>query len=171
MGREVRRVPADWKHPEGKQGYVPIEEGDFESDLKNWKEEYDKWNEGYMKDWDNKTHKDVWVKRTGNALTDAYYEWFGKRPEKEDYMPQWTEEEATHYQMYETVSEGTPISPVMASPEELARWLTDNDANASGRMTASYEGWLRVCKGGYACSAVFIDGKFQSGVEGMKDCK
>ena len=30
-----------------------------------------------------------------------------------DDMPQWTETEATHFQMYENVTEGTPISPVM----------------------------------------------------------
>ena len=41
-------------------------------------------------------------------------------------------EERTHYQMYETCTEGTPISPVMETPENLARWLADNGASAFG---------------------------------------
>jgi len=48
--------------------------------------------------------------------------------------------------MYETCTEGTPISPAFATPEELARWLADNEASAFGGMTASYEGWLRTIK-------------------------
>ena len=48
------------------------------------------------------------------------------------HMPHWPIKRRTHWQMYETVSEGTPISPVMATAEELARWLADNHANACG---------------------------------------
>ena len=73
------------------------------------------------------------------------------------------------YQMYEDTSEGTPISPVMASPEELARWLVDNNASTFARETGTYEGWLRVAKGGWACSAIITDGVMQSGVEALKD--
>ena len=76
--------------------------------------------------------------------------------------------ERTLYMMYETCTEGTPISPAFKTPEELARWLADSGASAFGNMTASYEAWLRVCRGGYACSAVMHGGKFQSGVEGLK---
>lgn len=57
--------------------------------------------------------------------------------------------------MYEDVSEGTPISPAFATPEELARWLTDNNASAYADQTASYEGWLRVANGGLAISMVY----------------
>jgi len=38
-------------------------------------------------------------------------DWAGGPPDKEYYRPAWTEEEATAFQMYETVSEGTPVSP------------------------------------------------------------
>lgn len=34
----------------------------------------------------------------------------------------WTPEDATHFQVYETVSEGTPVSPVLASPEAVVEW-------------------------------------------------
>ena len=70
-------------------------------------------------------------------------------------MPRWTDAERTHLMMYEDTSEGTPISPAFETPEELARWLVDNKASAFGGDTASYEGWLRVAQGGFACSAVY----------------
>lgn len=66
-------------------------------------------------------------------------------------MPEWKPEERTHYQMYEDTTEGTPISPVMESPEALARWLVDNRASVFGMGTqASYEQWLWLCNGGWA---------------------
>jgi len=71
------------------------------------------------------------------------------------------------YQMWETTSEGSPISPVFATPEELARWLVDNEASAFGSQTGSYEGWLRVCGGGFAPSAVMCGGMLASGVDGI----
>ena len=69
--------------------------------------------------------------------------------------------------MYEITSEGTPISPAFATPEELARWLSDNEAIAFAGMTATYEQWLRVANGGYAGSAVMTDGKMESGVAAL----
>lgn len=61
-----------------------------------------------------------------------------------------------------------PISPVMETPEKLARWLTDNNASAMGNEGASYEHWLRVCKGGWAPTMVISPGKgIKSGVEAL----
>lgn len=48
------------------------------------------------------------------------------------------------YQMWETTSEGSPISPVFASPEELARWLADNKASWFGDATATYDQWMSL---------------------------
>lgn len=96
-----------------------------------------------------------------------YWQWAGNPPDAKYYRPNWREETRTHYQMYETTSEGTPLSPVMESPEVLARWLTDNNASACGNEGASYEGWLRVCKGGYAPSMVINNGVLKSGVDGL----
>lgn len=62
-------------------------------------------------------------------------------------MPHWKDGEATHYQMYETNSSGTPLSPVMASPENLAHWLVENQITAYEGQTASYEAWLMVAQG------------------------
>lgn len=175
MGREVRRVPKDWEHPvdfEHKDRYdrhylKPLHEG-YTDALNEWiaeRELWDKdseapgrWNDGEAR---------MESKRSGESAD----EWHGKRPDPSDYAPEWPESERTHYQMYETCSEGTPISPVMETPEELARWLADNEASASGDLTASYEGWLRVCNGGYAPSMVGTAGRLTSGVEGLKNSK
>lgn len=67
---------------------------------------------------------------------------------------------------------GTPISPAFETPEELARWLVDNNASAFAGETASYEGWLRICKGGFAPSAVLTvrpegGGTIQNGVDAL----
>ena len=48
------------------------------------------------------------------------------------------------FQMWETVSEGSPISPVFESPEFLAKWLADTNASSFGRMTCTYGQWLKM---------------------------
>ena len=81
-----------------------------------------------------------------------------ERPDPLDYMPDFSDRDPASlgWCMYETCSEGTPISPVLGSPEELARWLTDNGASAFGYSTATYEQWLNVCRGGWAPSMVAV---------------
>jgi hypothetical protein len=46
------------------------------------------------------------------------------------------------WQVWETTSEGSPITPVFATPEELARWCADNAASIFGSDTLPYEEWL-----------------------------
>ena len=92
-----------------------------------------------------------------------FAEWHGEKGEPTDYMPDWPAEERTHYQMYETCSEGTPISPVMETPEALAQWLADNEASAFGSMTASYESWLAVVHQGCPIGFVIEGSKITSG--------
>lgn len=165
MGREVRRVPADWQHPKDGQGnFVPLLGGDFASADAEWQEGYAKWQEGLCRDYSG---DDQWKPIDPQNKHMRYTDWSGSRPSPDDYMPAWPEEQRTHLMMYEDTSEGTPISPAFATPEELARWLVDNKASAFGNSTASYEGWLRVARGGYACSAVVENGVMKSGVDGL----
>lgn len=142
MGREVRKVPKDWQHPKRDNGsHKPLMDG-YTDDAK-----------GFMEMANNK------------GLQEAV-DYYGQAPDENDYMPCWSEVERTHYMMYETTSEGTPISPAFETPEELARWLADTGASAFGSITASYEGWLRVANGGYACSAAYSpDTGLASGVD------
>jgi hypothetical protein len=70
------------------------------------------------------------------------------------------------WQMWETTSEGSPISPVFASPEELARWLADTGASTFGSDTTDCDTWLRMINVGWAPSAISGGGKgLRSGVD------
>jgi hypothetical protein len=71
------------------------------------------------------------------------------------------------WQMWETTSVGSPMSPVFATPEELARWLADTGASAFGSMTATYEQWLATIRAGYAPGLVASPGRLESGVAAM----
>lgn len=141
MGREVRRVPAWWQHPKDRRGYVPLFGRSFRKEVEEWAEGAAKWEEGMVRDWSVRGAV-AWKPRPDPAPCETCAEWVGKRPVASDYMPDWTEAERTHLQMYENTSEGTPVSPVMESPEALARWLADNGASAFGYSTATYEQWL-----------------------------
>ncbi|MDQ5938848.1 MAG: hypothetical protein QG642_538 [Patescibacteria group bacterium] len=50
------------------------------------------------------------------------------------------------YQLWETCSEGSPISPVFASAEELAVWCTDHATIFADEKT-SYANWLKMFVG------------------------
>lgn len=166
MGREVRRVPADWQHPKhwvgGLNGleerYKPLFPGErYQPEVDEWDEACAKWKAGWRPDYCTDPES--------RAM--CYEQWAGQRPHRDDYMPNWPAEQRTHLMMYEDTSEGTPISPAFKTPEELARWLTDNRASAFGKDTASYEAWLRVARGGWAPSMVAVQGiGVISGVEG-----
>ena len=160
MGREIRRVPENWEHPKDENGnHIPLFDHSYKEAVKNWDEENEMWPKGFRKDFvsDEYVLKDV-------EYDYPYIEWAGERPVKEDHMPEWDESEKTHIQMYETCTEGTPISPVMDTPEKLARWLADNNASAFGSMTASYDEWLRTCRSGFAPSAILDSRGFRPGV-------
>jgi len=161
MGREVRRVPANWKHPTNKDGeYIPLLEGPYSKSLASWEEERLKWDNGLVSDWNG-----GWKAKPSEEECPSYEDWNGPRPEAKDYMPEWPEEEKTHLMMYETCTEGTPISPAIADKYELAHWLEDNKASAFGDSTASWESWLATIEAGWAISAVIVGGKIESGVE------
>lgn len=163
MGREVRRVPLDWQHPDG----CSLFDG-YNAAVAEWDEGKIQWDKGFVQDYS--TFPVVSWKPLDGVDTEcrSFEEWHGERPKQEDYMPDWSAEERTHYQMYETTSEGSPISPVKASPEELARWLADNNASAFAGMTCTYEQWLNMIVGsGSSVSAVMSNGVMTSGVAAM----
>lgn len=160
MGREVRMVPPDWEHPRDVDGrLVPLYSGYIEH-LHGRAQ----WARGLVTDYNG-----GWKPKDSFDTTEAlsWEEYAGDR-KPETYMPCWPESACTHFQMYETCSEGTPISPPMPTPESLARWLADNDASAFGDETASYEAWLRTIAKGFALSAMVVDGVLMSGVEACK---
>lgn len=133
MGREVRRVPADWQHPKDEGGRLkPLYPGECYEDRA----------------------VEFMQMATEKGLQEAI-DWNGPAPDKNDYMPNWPAEQRTHLMMYEDTSEGTPISPAFATPEELAHWLANTRASAFAGEPASYEAWLRIARGGWAPSMVY----------------
>ncbi len=77
-------------------------------------------------------------------------------PEDEKAAEDWTKEEPQKgkgYQIWETVSEGSPISKVCATPEELAQHMAGRKWSADDGST--YETWMRFIIGpGWAPSMV-----------------
>jgi hypothetical protein len=115
MGREIRRVPADWDHPTDGGDFVPLFDEDYESACRAWWDAAVKWHRGEVSEEHAKwSEKYPW-----------YWDWNGSPPELDAnvYRPAWTEAERTHFQIYENVSEGTPVSPVFASLDEMVAWM------------------------------------------------
>jgi len=178
-------VPANWSHPKNESGrYIPLHDSYYEDAVRDWEtDDLPKWIEGarlwaigLAKNYEGGT------KTIQQAIEDAKanrpyspppehptYEWWAgdvpSKPSPDEFMPNWSEAERTHFMMYEDTSEGTPISPAFATAEELARWLADTGASAFADMTATYEQWLSTIRRGSACSAVISDGHMMSGVE------
>lgn len=164
MGREMRIVPDDWSHPKNEKGeFIPLRNGEeYQEDITRWELHNSKWNEGLR---DNYTGG--WKPLDGTEGCKTYSDWNGSRPRKDAYMPFFTPCEATHFMMYETCSEGTPISPAFKTPEELAQWLAENNASAFGDMTASYDQWLNMINAKWAPSMVLCGNVLRSGVEAI----
>lgn len=136
MGRQLRRVPKYWEHPKDENGrYKPMFDRSFREEAEEWLSECFLWRKG--------EHPDQ-LKGYGKSCS-YYWQYAGNPPKEDYYRPDWSEKEATHYQMYESTSEGTPISPVFANIEDLAHWLADTRASAFADFTATYEEWLAVC--------------------------
>jgi hypothetical protein len=124
MGLEVVSVPPNWNHPkttvlrlrpyEG-YGYVeefkPMYDRDFDEAAARWKEAFAKWEAGEKLEnpKEDGTFKEFW-------------EWGGFPPDRKYYRP-WKKAEATWFQLWETETEGTPVSPPFATKEELAEYL------------------------------------------------
>lgn len=143
MGREIRRVPHDWEHPRNEQGHFSAL---YDNDIESARQE---WADGFLL-WVKKEHPYQSGER--KATCKYYWEYFGDPPDEERYRKRaWTVEQATHYQMYENVSEGSPVSPIFASLDELESWLVGEGY--------SPEGAKAFCKGGHAPSMMIMPGK------------
>ena len=54
------------------------------------------------------------------------------------------------YQMWETCSEGSPVTPVFESLDKLCDYIVENKVSWFGRTTASKEDWMSALSEGYA---------------------
>jgi hypothetical protein len=74
------------------------------------------------------------------------------------------------YQLWQTVSKGGPVSPVFATPEELATWIRSEGDEFDGRDTPhdKLTAWIRA-EGSSVGSSVITGGKLIGGVEAAAD--
>lgn len=88
-------------------------------------------------------------------------------PENEKKCEEWEREEppsGVGYQIWETVSEGSPVSPVFAEPSDLAKWMVENDDSITKNTT--YYQWLKFIKDcGWAPSMIGDSNGIKSGTE------
>lgn len=138
MGREIRMVPPNWQHPKAQGGigggdnYKALYDEPFAAAMEQW---YAGW-----KSWD--TNPEGRVKHGCE-----YWEWHSGPPDPEYYRPAWPEGSATWFQIYETVSEGTPVTPPFATKAELVEYLVEHgdywgqSRAAQGRGNKA--GWTR----------------------------
>ena len=170
MGREIRRVPPNWEHPRKGDDFQPMRNRDAETVMAKWQEEFAKWVAG---GYDHEYPKSEPYR--------SFCNWYGGPPDPEYYRPKWDEASATWWQVYETVSEGTPVSPAFATPEELVDYLVangdfwDQARRKSGRSSMNCQPWDRkvaetFVKQGWATSFVVDNhGNIRSGVETLAD--
>jgi hypothetical protein len=75
--------------------------------------------------------REVWFETVEQYVRDVPWEKSGEggEPPTDDgsYRPDWPDDAELGYCYYETVSEGTPLSPVFATTDELAGWLVEHE--------------------------------------------
>jgi hypothetical protein len=128
MGREIRMVPPNWNHPRDKNGMIPMFDQFFEDAHAEWLESFDRIRRGELTETETecytgpgKTPLAEWLRDEGVPPNPAYY-----RP--------WRDEGATWYQVWETITEGTPVTPPFSTLTELADHLaTYGDDWSNGR--------------------------------------
>lgn len=211
MGREIRRVPARWKHkqriknqyhPEGWKievqyrpmyQYTAYEEAvdGFKKDVKEWLEGWSLWQKGFYKSYDGTvlTKEQCYKKwlegieeerkkhnfrpdyrreeRKKYELDICNYEDIAgeipRHPDPDDYMPS-----GKWWQLYENVSEGTPLSPPFPSPEKLIEWLTNNK-DFWGNSWTKEQAEAMVRQGSTLTLVTTGDGKVLTGQEALTE--
>lgn len=117
MGREIRNVIPGWEHPRDERTgeFIPLYDNDYETEAQEWIKNFVAWEIEHT-DPDYVKHPEY-----------HYWDWDGGPPDPQSYRKEkWTPEQATWVQMYETVSEGTPVSPAFATRKELIDYLVEH---------------------------------------------
>ena len=151
MGREIRMVPPNWEHPKTEkynhfkgrveETYVPLHD-DRASALA-----------AFAKDIEEMGLADAIDHHGGGPISDDYVDYDGVDP--------------TWFQVYETVSEGTPVTPPFATREELVEYLAthgdfwDQERNGCPWKRKSAENF--VFHAGWVPTLVIDNGVVQQG--------
>lgn len=137
MGREIRKVPAGWIHPKETDpndkrgmGYHPMHSENYETVMDEWIKNHRLWLDG--------EHPDQLEGRVKKGEYKYWAEWADNPPPVNDYV-HYKPEECTHFQAYENVTEGTPVTPVFASLQELEDWLVEKGELYGTRYCRRYD--------------------------------
>lgn len=136
MGREVRRVPRDWQHPRDELGeFIPLFDGDQKTAAEQWLWELIAWERG-------DDHR-------GKYGCRWFWEWDGGPPlgpdERGGHMFKEPRDDLTHLMLYESTTEGTPLSPPFETLEEIADWAETN-ATTFAAIKATRDEWLSMLR-------------------------
>ena len=167
MGREVRRVPTNWQHPRTECKHSPwgggcseakandgmccqpLYDRDFETAAEEWKAGFAAWERGERPEYCSEESRSL-----------EFWEWDGRPPNRDYYRPKWNEEDRTWVQVYETVSEGTPVTPAFATKAELIDYLVefgDEWDQSRGDGGWSRENATQFVERGWACSLMVLN--------------
>lgn len=183
MGREIRRVPANWKHPEVTRfNYLmqreetivqPLFDEPYIQAITAWIANHEQWERGEYPD--QIQHPEY------RTEFPHYAQYGGGPPDVAYYRPNWKPEDATWFQVYETVSEGTPVTPPFETREELVEYLVENGdfwdqaRRKEGRSGMPCAPWSRrnaekfVMGDGWAPSMVCDHGVVKTGIDAICD--
>ena len=135
----------------GGKCYLPLFDKDYATERVAWLEGLRRWEAGEIEDFQH-----GWRPRGDASYEQGDFWEYDAPPDRTRFRPSWNPEEMTAFQVYETVSEGTPISPVLASLEEVADWLIVQGY--------SPEAARAFCADGFAVSFVIRDGVLRDGI-------
>ncbi|MBF6611615.1 MAG: hypothetical protein IVW55_00620 [Chloroflexi bacterium] len=122
MGREIRRVPPWWQHPVDVDGkYIPLFDRSYDEAVRDYEYGLKLWEEG------RHPSQLRFPDDTAGLSFAQWCGWEGEPPDPRIYRREsWTEDEATAVQLYETISEGTPASPVFGTLDDLGVWMSEH---------------------------------------------
>lgn len=126
MGKiAYRQVSPDWAHPIDSQGYyIPLFNGAcLVIDQDAFQVQKTKWEEEGLMDVGGELRH--WIPIPMDAQAAGFEAIVGTAPDPKNYMPVWKPEEATAWQVYKEVTEGTPISVVYSDLNTMARTIAE----------------------------------------------
>lgn len=128
MGYELRRVPADWQHPiDCSDGsYIPIHHEHYTTARRRYAANLKQWMAGKHKE--QQKYPGLKLSAPEKLNEKEFEQWYMANPakHKETFNPRHLKlEECEYFQMYETTTIGTPVSPVLTF-DQLQQWLRAN---------------------------------------------
>jgi hypothetical protein len=150
LSRGIRRVPLRYEHPKRErfdyrtmqyvESYQPVFERFYVPAVREWLAGWEQWQKGEHPDQQREDPPEY-----------SYEEWEGKGPDPDFYYPgeAWPDDAEMGICMYESITEGTPISGVYpdtaAGRHDMAAELATGDTSITSHFTA--QDWLDVING------------------------